>query len=79
MTIEVKKSKKPIDYALAIKDLEKRPLLNHNNVEETMNKIYLNRKKFYNESNFKIKCNSMDKDEIVYKIIELYENPGNKI
>ena len=62
-----------------IKDLEKRPLLDHNNVEETMNKIYLNRKKFYNESHFRIKCNSIDIKLIVNKIATLYEDAASKI
>ena len=58
---------------------EKRPLLNQDRLEQSINKIYSKRKKIYNESNFRIKCNSMDKDEIVYKIIELYESSRNKI
>ena len=62
-----------------LKNVTKRPLLHKNQLEESINKIYLERKKIYNESNFRIKCNSMDKDEIVYKIIELYESSRNKI
>ena len=57
-----------------LKNLKKRPLLNQNNLEKKMNKIYSERKKIYNESNFRIKCDSMEKDEIVNKIIGLYEN-----
>ena len=52
---------------------KKRPLLDQDKLEQSINKIYSERKKIYNESNFRIKCNSMDKDEIIYKIIELYE------
>ena len=62
-----------------LRNIKKRPLLNENNLEETMNTIYSERKKIYNESNFRIKCNSMNKNEIVDKIIKLYENSGNKI
>ena len=62
-----------------LKNTRKRPLLNQSNLEESINKIYLQRKKIYNESNFRIKCNSMNKDETIYKIIKLYENSRNQI
>ena len=62
-----------------LKNVTKRPLLDKDQLEQTINKIYSERKKIYNESNFRIKCNSMNKDEIVYKIMKLYENSGNKI
>ena len=58
---------------------KKRPLLDKDKLEESVYRIYSERKKFYNESNFKIKCNSMDKDEIIYKIKELYENSDNQV
>jgi len=64
---------------LRLKNVKKRPLLDTSKLKESINEIYSKRKKIYNESNFRIKCNSMDKDEIIYKIIELYENSGNKI
>ena len=68
-----------INYLLPrLRDVRKRPLLNQDNFEETINKIYSERKKIYNESNFRIKCNLMEKKEIVNKIIELYEATGNK-
>ena len=62
-----------------LKNVKKRPLLDQDKLEQSINKIYSERKKIYNESNFRIKCNSMDKDEIVYKIIKLYESSRNKI
>ena len=62
-----------------LKNVTKRPLLHKNRLEESINKIYSERKKIYNESNFRIKCDSMNKDEIVYKIVKMYENSGNKI
>ena len=62
-----------------LKNVTKRPLLDKDQLEQSINKIYSERKKIYNESNFRIKCNSMNKDEIVYKIMKLYENSGNKI
>ena len=61
-----------------LKNVKKRPLLSQNNLEETINKIYSDRKKFYNESNFKIKCDSKNIEEIVNKITKLYESTRNK-
>ena len=61
-----------------LKKSKKRPLLNDGNLEETINKIYSERKKIYNESNFKIKCDSLDVEKIVIKIMKLYENARNK-
>ena len=57
-----------------LKKIRKRPLLNRNNLEETVNKIYSERKKIYNESNFRIKCDEMNKEIIANKIIKLYES-----
>ena len=62
-----------------LKNVKKRPLLDENRLDQSINKIYSERKKIYNESNFRIKCNSMNKDEIIYKIIKLYESSRNKI
>ena len=62
---------------LRLKNAKKRPLLNQDNLEKNINKIYLERKKIYNESNYRIKCNSINAEEIVDKIIKLYENTGN--
>ena len=58
---------------------EKRPLLLKGNLNETVNKIYLERKKFYNEADYRIKCSSLTKYEITEKIYKIYENSGNKI
>ena len=54
-------------------------MLDHNKIEKSVNKIYSERKKIYNQSNYRINCNSMDKDQIMYKIIELYESSRNKV
>ena len=62
-----------------LKNVKKRPLLNKDRLEESVNKIYSERKKIYNKSDFKIKCNSTNVDQIVNKIIKLYENSENKI
>ena len=62
-----------------LKNNTKRPLLDRRKLEQSVNKIYSLRKKIYNESNFKIKCDTLDKDTIVKKIINLYEISKNKI
>ena len=62
-----------------LKNFKKRPLLNQENLPLTINKIYLERKKFYNQSNYRIKCNTISANEIILKIIKLYENSGSKI
>ena len=64
----------PIDEL--IKRLRKnrfRPLLSNKNINETVKKIYFDRKKFYNEADFRIKCSFLKSEEIVKKIIRLYE------
>ena len=62
-----------------LKNTKKRPLLDQNKLEKSVNKIYSERKKIYNQSNFRINCNSMDKKQIMYKILKLYETPRNKV
>ena len=71
-----------INTSLLIKRLEKkkkRPLLMKKNLSETVKKIYLERKSTYNEANFKIKCEYLKADEIINKILKLYETSKNKI
>ena len=65
-----------------IKRLEKsrqRPLLYKKNMAETVKKIYFDRKKIYNEADYRIKCNSLKPNEVVSKIISIYEKSGNKV
>ena len=65
-----------------IKRLEthkKRPLLYTKNINETIKQIYLERKKTYIEDYYKIKCDTLKPEEIVNKILKLYEKSGNKI
>ena len=64
---------------IRLKNVKKRPLLNQDSLEESVNKIYSERKKIYNKSDFKIKCSSMNINQVVNKIIKLYENSRNKI
>ena len=56
---------------------KKRPLLYKKNINDTIKKIYLERKKIYNEADFRIKCSSLGLNEIVDKILKLYENSSN--
>ena len=63
-----------------IKRLKKgrqRPLLFKKNISETVKKIYFERKKIYNEADYRIKCHSLTSEEIAKKVITLYEKSGN--
>ena len=60
-----------------LKKTKKRPLLYNKNLNVTVNKIYLERKKTYSEADYRIKCNFLDPDEIVDKILKLYEKSRN--
>jgi len=60
-----------------LKKTKKRPLLYKKNINNTVKELYLERKKIYNEADYKIKCNFLGSNEIVNKIIGLYENSGN--
>ena len=60
-----------------LKRTKKGPLLYKKNISDTIEKMYLVRKKIYIESDFRIKCDSLDSKEIVDKILKLYENAGN--
>ena len=52
---------------------EKRPLLKINNSYKMIKKIYLERKKIYKLAKYKIKCDKMNKSDLIKKIILLYE------
>ena len=52
---------------------ERRPLLKKNNNYKIINKIYQERKKIYKLANHKIKCDKMNKSDLIKKIILLYE------
>ena len=58
---------------------KQRPLLYNKNLGETVKKIYFDRKKIYNEADFRIRCNSLKLEEIVNKILHFYEKSGNQI
>ena len=56
---------------------KKRPLLTGKNLRDNINKIYLERKKTYSEADYRIKCNFLDPETIVNKILKIYEKSGN--
>ena len=58
---------------------KKRPLLIKKNLSDEVKKIYLNRKKTYNEADYRIKCNFLKPNEITDNILRLYEKSGNKV
>ena len=62
-----------------LKKNKQRPLLLNKNISETVKQIYFDRKRIYNEADHRIKCSSLNYEEIVNKILNLYEKSGNKI
>ena len=60
-----------------LKKNKQRPLLYKKNINETVKKIYFERKKIYSEADYRVKCNALKSDEIINKILKLYENSGN--
>ena len=69
-----------LSIEILIKRLKKntqRPLLLNKNIAETVKKIYFERKKIYNEADYRIKCNSLKPNEISIKILNLYDKFAN--
>ena len=62
---------------IRLKNIKKRPLLNKGNLEYSINKIYSERKKIYKLSDYRVKCDLLKIDQIVEKIVNIYENPRN--
>ena len=60
-----------------LKKSRKRPLLYKKNINETVSRIYLERKRTYDEADFRIKCNFLSTEAIVDKILKLYESSSN--
>ena len=64
-----------LDLALIKKRLiysKKRPLLNNKNLSKILERIYNERKTTYAISNYRIKCDKLDRNLIIKKIIKLY-------
>ena len=62
-----------------LKKNNKRPLLLKKNTNEEIKKIYFDRKKIYNEADYRIICDSLKSEEIARKILNLYEKSGSQI
>ena len=62
-----------------LKNSNQRPLLHKKNIGDVLKKIYFERKKIYNEADYRIKCKSLKPGEIVEKILNLYEQTESKI
>ena len=60
-----------------LKNTQKRPLLYKKNIRDTIKKIYLERKNIYSEADYRIKCSFLRSNEIVNKVLKLYEKSGN--
>ena len=60
-----------------LKKSRQRPLLHKKNITETIKKIYFDRKKIYNEADYRVKCSSSKSHEIVDRILKLYDNSRN--
>ena len=60
-----------------LKKNKQRPLLFKQNINETVKKIYFDRKKIYSEADYRIKCNSLKSSEITDKILVFYDKSGN--
>lgn len=60
-----------------LKRTKKRPLLDKKNINDTVKEIYQERKKIYNQADYRIKCSSLKLNEIVKKILKLYEDSRN--
>ena len=69
----------PLDKLIKrLNNSKQRPLLFKKNINQTIKKIYFERKKIYNEANYRIRCNSLKSEEIANKILNLYEKSRNK-
>ena len=60
-----------------LKKSSQRPLLYKKDINKTIKKLFFERKKIYNEADYRIRCNSLKSKDIVNKILSLYEKPGN--
>jgi len=70
-----------IDLGILTKRLiktNKRPLLNKkNNIRDVIKQIYVEREKIYSQADFRIKCNFLKTNDIVNKILKLYEKSSS--
>ena len=62
-----------------LKKTRQRPLLFKKNINDTVKKIYFERKENYSKADHRIKCTFLSANETVKLILKLYENSGNKV
>ena len=62
-----------------LKKSKNRPLLNNDNKNFEIKKLYFLRRKFYKDANYKIKCDKLTLKQILEKIMGMYEISRNKI
>ena len=55
----------------------KKAFLFKKNIRDTVNKIYLERKKTYSEADYRIRCSYLKPELIINKMLKLYENKKN--
>jgi len=68
----------PIEILLKrLKKSKNRPLLIKEKTNDSIKKIYFERKKFYNRSNHRIKCKKLKLKEIIEQILNSYEKSRN--
>ena len=69
-----------VPISILIKRLKKsknRPVLGKEKTNDSIKRIYFERKKFYNRANFRIDCKNLTLKKIVENILDLYEKPRN--
>ena len=68
----------PVETLLKrLKKSKNRPLLRKEKADNLIKKIYFIRKKFYNKADYRIKCKKLTLKQIIEKILNFYEKPGN--
>ena len=68
----------PISILLKrLKKSKNRPVLGKEKTNDSIKRIYFERKKFYNQANFRINCKTLTLKKIVENILNLYEKPRN--
>tara|TARA_Y100000591_G_scaffold271390_1_gene246556 strand:+ start:264 stop:779 length:516 start_codon:yes stop_codon:yes gene_type:complete len=68
----------PISILLKrLKKSKNRPVLGKEKTNDSIKRIYFERKKFYNQANYRINCKTLTLKKIVENILDLYEKPRN--
>ena len=65
------------NLVMRLRNSKKRPLLLQKNLRETINRIYLTRRKIYSEADHRIRCDKKKLEQIINKILRIYESSRN--